>query len=100
MKRQRLHFVFGLVLLFSSCVDTSEQRQVRGDFLKDHPDYTVVSVGDADGNDSTVVTFFIRYKRPNDEREYWADWAYDTKDGKFALVRKGSENLLSDKVVR
>ena len=69
---------------------------MSSDFLKDHPDYTIVSVGDADGNDSTVVTFFIRYKKPNDQQEYWSDWAYDTKDGKFELVGKGSENRFSE----
>lgn len=97
MKRRRLELVILLFLLFTGCLDTSEQRRARSDFLKDHPDYTVVSVGDADGNDTTVVTFFIRYKKPNDQREYWADWAYDTKDGKFVLVGKGSKNLFSEK---
>jgi hypothetical protein len=74
-----------------------EERQVKNDFLKAHPNYTIISIGDADGNDTTVVTFFIRYKKPNDAREYWSDWAYDTKDGKLKLVGKGSENVYSER---
>jgi hypothetical protein len=43
--------------------------------LKEHPTYKIVGVGGADGHGgSSVVTFFIRYQKPNDGREYWADW--------------------------
>ena len=82
-----------LALLATGCTGTSEQRKVRGDFQKEHPDYQIISIGDADGNDTTVVSFFIRYKKPGDQREYWSDWAYDRKDGKFVLVGKGPESL-------
>jgi hypothetical protein len=81
-------------------MDWSENRQVRNDFLREHSNYTIVGIGGADGNNTTVVTFFITYKKPNDLREYWADWAYDTKDGKFVLVGKGTENVFRDDVVR
>ena len=57
--------------------------------------YAIVSIGDADGNNTSVVTFFIRYKKPNDTREYWSDWAYETKDRKYVLVGKGTENVFS-----
>jgi hypothetical protein len=73
------------------------ERRVRSDFLRDHPNYTIVSIGEPDGNDTTVVTFFIRYKKPNDTREYWSDWAYETKNGKLELVQKGTENVFSQK---
>jgi len=79
-----------------ACTTLVQNRQVRDDFLKEHPNYSIVSIGDADGNNTTVVTFFIRYKKPNDTREYWADWAYETKDGKYVLVGKGTENVFSD----
>ena len=84
------------VFLVIACTNLFENRQVRNDFLREHPNYTIVSIGDEDGNDTTVVTFFIRYKKPNDSREYWADWAYDTKDGKYVLVSKGRENMSAD----
>ena len=74
-----------------------ETPQVRNDFLKEHPSYTIVSIGEPDGNDTTVVTFFIRYKKPNDAREYWSDWAYETKNGKLELTGKGDENIYSEK---
>ena len=70
-----------------------EERRVRNDFLKAHPSYAVISIGDADGNNTTIVTFFIRYKKPNDKREYWSDWAYDTKNGRLELVGEGRENI-------
>lgn len=90
----RTQFRIGIVvlLLASGCSSPrlEEKRRVRGDFLEAHPDYTIVSIGEMDGNNySTVVTFSIRYKKGNDQREYWTDWAYDTKGGK--LVGKGSE---------
>ena len=78
-------------------VALNKQRQVRRDFLKDHPNYTILSIGEPDGNDTTVVTFFVRYKKPNDKCEYWTDWAYETKDGKFELVGKGTESIYDQK---
>jgi hypothetical protein len=85
-----------IVLLEFSYTTLLENRQVRDDFLKEHPNYTIVSIGDADGNNTSVVTFFIRYKKPNDVREYWSDRAYETKDGKYVLVGQGTENVFSD----
>jgi hypothetical protein len=85
-----------LVLFIGACSFGSEERTVRRDFHKEHPDYSIVSVGLPDGHGgSSVVTMFIRYRKPNDGREYWSDWAYETKDGKFELVEKGSEQILS-----
>ena len=81
-------------LLAAAC--GADERKVRGDFQKDHTDYTIISIGDRDGNDTSIVTFFITYKKPNDPREYWADWAYETKSGRLELVRKGSENVWSE----
>ena len=96
MKQLVLGTVALVVLLEMACTTLVQNRQVRDDFLKEHPNYSIVSIGDADGNNTTVVTFFIRYKKPNDTREYWADWAYETKDGKYVLVGKGTENVFSD----
>jgi predicted SnoaL-like aldol condensation-catalyzing enzyme len=73
------------------------QQKVRADFLKEHPNYKITSVGAPDGNDTTFVTVHVRYKKPDDEREYWSDWSYDTKDGKFVFAAKGNENLSSGK---
>lgn len=81
------------LFLATGCAFDSQKRKVRNDFLRDHPDYKISSIGDPDGNDTTVVTFFIRYHKPNDAREYWSDRAYETKDGKFELVGKGSEHI-------
>lgn len=97
MIRTRIQFVIVLALLGAGCSRLFEERQVRNDFLKDHPTYTVVSIGYPDGNDTTVVTFFIRYRKPNDKIEYWADWAYQAKNGKLELVGKGSERIYTEK---
>lgn len=86
-----------LALFASGCAYISEQQKVKADFLKEHPNYIIMSVGEPDGNDTTFVTFFIRYKKPDDEREYWTDWAYDTKDGEFKSVGKGEEQVYSKK---
>lgn len=87
-----------LTVLITGCSPLFEERTVKRNFLKEHPDYTIVSIGAPDGHSgSTVVTVFIRYKKPNDRREYWSDWAYETKDGKFELVGKGSENIFTEK---
>jgi hypothetical protein len=95
--RTKLGIGIVLLLLSTGCSRLFEERRVRNDFLRDHPDYTVVSIGQPDGNDTTVVTFFIVYKKPNNAQEYWADWAYETKSGKPELVGKGSENIYSRK---
>lgn len=79
--------------IFAGCAAMSEKRRVKSDFLSEHPTYTVISIGEPDGNDTSVVTFFIRYKKPGEEREFWSDWAYETKNGKFELVEKGTENV-------
>lgn len=93
-----IKFTFIAVLFVAGCGRIFEKQKVERDFLKAHPNYSIISIGEADGNGySSVVTFFIRYKKPGDEREFWADWAYDTKDGKFELVGEGSENLYSEK---
>jgi hypothetical protein len=99
--RTKLSIGIVVLLLATGCSRLFEKRQVRNDFLKDHPDYTVVSIGDADGNTTTVVTFFIVYKKPSSGQEYWADYAYDTKDGKLELVGKGHESIYTSiKAVR
>jgi hypothetical protein len=91
----RLRISIVVVLVVAGC---TQERQVRRDFLKDHPSYTIVSIGDPDGNDTTVVTFHVRYRKPNDNCEYWADWAYETKGGKFELVGKGIESIYAENV--
>jgi len=96
--RTRLGIGIVLLLFATGCSRLFEERQVRNDFLKEHPDYTIVSIGQPDGNDTTLVTFFIVYRKPNNEQEYWADWAYDTKSGKLELVGKGSENIYTREV--
>ena len=84
-----------MVFLEMACLPLLENRQVRNDFLKEHPNYSIVSIGDADGNNTSVVTFFIRYKKPNDPREYWSDWAYESKGREYVLVGKGAENIFT-----
>ena len=84
-----------LCVVIATACETSEKRRVRDDFSKEHPDYTIVSIGEPDGNDTSVVTFFIVYKKPGDKREFWSDWGYETKNHKFELVGKGTENVYS-----
>jgi hypothetical protein len=94
LARMLLKVSLTLALFASNCIESREQQKVRADFLREHPNYKIISVGLPDGNDTTVVSFFIRYKKPDDAREYWSDWAYDTRDGKFVLVAgKGDENI-------
>ena len=93
---RRFHVALLLSLLVLDAACNSEERTVRRDFSKEHPNYTIVSIGEPDGNDTSVVTFFIVYKKPDDKREFWSDWAYDTKNGKFELVGKGTENIYSN----
>jgi hypothetical protein len=85
-----------LVLYVGACSQLFDERVVRKDFQTEHPDYKIVSVGAPDGHGgSTVVSFFIRYQKPGDTREFWSDWAYETKNGKLELVGKGAEHLFS-----
>ncbi|MDQ1589491.1 MAG: hypothetical protein QOG71_118 [Pyrinomonadaceae bacterium] len=97
LTRTLLKLTLTFALLASGCTFDSEQRQTESDFRKAHPDYKIISVGFPDGNASTYVTMFIRYKKPNDEREYWSDWTYDTKDGKFVFFSQGTEHIYSEK---
>jgi len=92
VRRKPLGLLVAFLILSAAC--TSEERTVSRDFSKEHPNYSIVSIGSPDGHGgSTVVTCFIRYRKPNDTREYWSDWAYETKDGRFDLVGKGAEHL-------
>ena len=77
-------------LLLAACAGP-EERKVKNDFLKDYPNYSVINVERPEGYSSTV-TFHISYKKPNDPREYWADWAYQRKNGELELVTKGTEH--------
>ena len=78
-------------LLVAAC-GGAEERQVKNDFLKDYPNYSVIYVERPEGY-STVVTFHIGYKKTSDPREYWADWAYERKNEKLELVTKGTEHI-------
>src|SRR5256885_1660069 len=98
-KLPQIHLIVALLLMLSfiACSRLFDERVVRNDLQKEHPDYTIVSIGDPDGHGgSSVVTFFIRYKKPGDRREFWSDWAYETKNGKLELIGKGTENIFSD----
>jgi hypothetical protein len=79
--RIRISLCLLSVLVAMGCSRLFDERTVRRDFLKEHPDYTVVSVGEPDGHGgSSAVTFFIRYKKPGDTREFWSDWAYENEE--------------------
>ena len=97
MTQTLLKLSISLTLLASGCTGIHEKWQIETDFRKEYPNYKVISVGEPDGNDTTFVTFFIRYKKPDDEREFWVDWSYDTKDGKLKFASKGEENIYSEK---
>jgi hypothetical protein len=81
-------------LLVAAC-EGSEERKVKNDFLKDYPNYTVISVERPQGY-ASVVTFHIGYKKTSDPREYWADWAYERKNGELQLVTKGTEHIADE----
>lgn len=79
-----------IFVLFTCSCDSAEERQVKKDFYKVHPNYTVTRMS-PDGNATSILTYVIRYKKPSDSKEYWTEWAYETKDGRFYLVGKGNE---------
>jgi hypothetical protein len=66
------------------------ESKAKKDFRKEYPDYSITSMN-PDGNDTSIVTFVIHYKKPADEKEYWIQWAYETKDEQCAQVGKGEE---------
>lgn len=73
-----------LSILLSSCNRPSESK-VRESFLSEHPTYSVVDVVAGEG-DGAAAYFRIRYKRPNDDRQYEDNWQYvKESDGKWKL---------------
>jgi hypothetical protein len=82
-------FISTILLLCLVCLagcDTCEKR-AGSDFQNENPGYTILDV-QGDGNDTTVMTYVIKYKKPGDDREYVAGWAYETKNGQCSFVSK------------
>lgn len=70
--------------LLSGCNRPNESK-VRQAFISEYPAYRDVSVVATEG-DGAAAYFRIRYKRPNDERQYEDMWQYLMgSDGEWKL---------------
>ncbi|MBI5687440.1 MAG: hypothetical protein HZC54_20395 [Verrucomicrobia bacterium] len=69
----RFAALFLLVAFIGAACAPSMSQAVRNLFLREHPDYTVISVR-SDGRDRDATNFHIRYRRPNDNNEHEDVW--------------------------
>lgn len=82
--------------LMSGC-NVPDKDRVRGDFLKEHPTYEIISIGVGEG-DSSAVYFHIQYKKPGDAKIYEDVWQYlQKKDQGWVLAHKETLNINSRK---
>jgi hypothetical protein len=76
-----------LALFLCGCGGPSNS-DVRAEFLREHPDYTVLSVGVGEG-DGSAAYFHIRYKRADESSEHEDVWQYlDGGDGPWTVNHK------------
>ena len=74
--------------LLSNCARVPAQGQVKQDFLKEHPNYTIISIVVGEG-DSSAAYFHIKYKKPGDEMVFEDVWQYlDNGKGELKLAHK------------
>ena len=64
-----------LALAITACSRAPSDATVRADFVREHPDVSVQSVGPGEG-DGGAAYFHIRYKRPGDDTVYEDVWQY------------------------
>jgi hypothetical protein len=74
MKRTASIVLVSLILLASACSGPSDDR-VKGDFLKEHPTYTILSVHVGEG-DGAAAYFHIKYKKHGEELVCEDVWQY------------------------
>jgi hypothetical protein len=71
------------------------RSEVKADFQKENPTYTILSAIPGEG-DSDTVYYHIRYKKPGSELEYEVVLQYMNKGGKkWELTYKGEEKQAS-----
>jgi hypothetical protein len=74
-------------MLISGC-GVPKDSAVRADFIREHPDYTVLFVGVGEG-DGSAAYFHIRYKRPGDPTEHEDVWqSLNTDKGPWIVNHK------------
>ena len=87
----RVHICFGAGLLaffMISCSRAPSDAVVRADFVREHPDYRVESVGVGEG-DGSAAYFHIRYRTPGDNTVREDVWQYlDTGEKQWRLNHK------------
>jgi hypothetical protein len=77
-----------LALAVTSCSRAPSDAAVRADFLREHPDVSVESVGVGE-SDGSAAYFHIRYKRPGDDTVYEDVWQYlDAGEKQWRLNHK------------
>ncbi len=77
-----------LLFMSTSCSGPPSDDVVRADFLREHPDVTVESIGIGEG-DSSAAYFHIRYKRLGDDTLYEDVWQYlDAGEKQWRLNHK------------
>ena len=75
-------------LTLASCLRAPSDAAVRADFLREHPDYRVESIGVGEG-DGSAAYFHIRYRAPSDDTIHEDVWQYlDTGEKKWRLNHK------------
>jgi hypothetical protein len=81
MKRYKaiLYFV-AFLLLAASCGGPSND-EVKREFLKEHPNAIVLSIGPGEG-DSGNVYMHIKYRLPGNNEEMEDEWLYQDLGGK------------------
>ena len=87
MKRTASIVLVSLILLATACSGPSADR-VKGDFLKEHPTYIVLSVHVGEG-DGAAAYFHIKYKKPGEELVCEDVWQYmDVGEQEWKLTHK------------
>ena len=87
---ERAKLILAGVLLagLMSCSHAPSDNEVRAEFLREHPTYTVEFVGVGEG-DGSAAYFHIRYKKPSDDRVYEEVWQHlNTGDKLWKLNHK------------
>ena len=77
-----------LAFAMISCSRAPSDAAVRADFVREHPDYRVESVGVGEG-DGSAAYFHIRYRTPGDNTLREDVWQYlDTGEKQWRLNHK------------
>jgi hypothetical protein len=84
-----------LAVLFQTGCGGPTRSDVKSDFQKENPTYTILSALVGEG-DSDTVYYHIKYKKPGNDLAYEVVWQYMNKGGKkWELTHKGEEKQTS-----